>query len=163
MTETAGAETEGTRTRGSIARRMLVAAAIWSAFVVLVAGWSLQAFYRSETDHQLDLVLDDTLLTLAAAANSEQGLIKVEDTKLPRDERFSRALSGRYWAFVDLDGQNKVVGFRKSDSLFDEEPALAEDVRAGAVKVPGTTLFLDMAGPDAKQVRAGIRAITFTD
>lgn len=163
MTETAGAETEGTRTRGSIARRMLVAAAVWSALVVLIAGWSLQAFYRSETDHQLDLVLDDTLLTLAAAANSEQGQIKVDDTKLPRDERFSRALSGRYWAFVDLDGQNKVVGFRKSDSLFDEEPALAEDVRAAAVKEPGTTLFLDMAGPDDKQVRAGVRAITFTD
>jgi signal transduction histidine kinase len=163
MTEAAGAETEGTRTRGSIARRMLVAAAVWSALVVLIAGWSLQAFYRSETDHQLDLVLDDTLLTLAAAANSEQGQIKVDDTKLPRDERFSRALSGRYWAFADLDGQNKVVGFRKSDSLFDEEPALAEDVRAAAVKEPGTTLFLDMAGPDDKQVRAGIRAITFTD
>ena len=38
MTETPGAgETEGTRTRGSIARRMLVTAAIWSA-VVLVIG-----------------------------------------------------------------------------------------------------------------------------
>jgi hypothetical protein len=86
MTEAPGAgEVEGTRTRGSIARRMLVAAAIWSAVVLLIAGWSLQAFYRSETDHQLDLALDETLLTLAAAANSVQGEVEVDDAKLPRD------------------------------------------------------------------------------
>ncbi len=95
MTETAGAETEGTRARGSIARRMLVAAAIWSALVVLVAGWSLQAFYRTEADQQLDLSLGDTLLALVTAVDSENGEVKIDDAKLPRDEKFGRALSGR--------------------------------------------------------------------
>ena len=70
MTETAGAAKEGTRTRGSIARRMLVTAAVWSAVVLVVAGWSLQALYRSETDRQLDLTINETLLTLANAVNS---------------------------------------------------------------------------------------------
>ena len=89
MAETASAESDGARVRGSIARRMLVAAAIWSAFVLMIAGWSLQAFYRTETDQQLDLSLDDTLRTLAGAVNSEPGQNEVDDATLPRDERFS--------------------------------------------------------------------------
>lgn len=163
MTETAGAETEGTRTRGSIARRMLVAAAVWSALVVLVAGWSLQAFYRSETDHQLDLVLDDTLLTLAAAVNSEQGQIKVDNTKLPRDERFGRALSGRYWAFIDVGAENQILRTMKSQSFFDEDAVVAPDVRAKAVKQPGTILYLDAPGPDGKPMRSGLQSVSFPD
>ena len=67
MTETAGAGIEGTQTRGSIARRMLVTAAVWSAVVLAVAGWSLAAFYRAETDQQLDASISDTLRPLANA------------------------------------------------------------------------------------------------
>lgn len=163
MTETPGAgETEGTRTRGSIARRMLVAAAIWSALVLLVAGWSLQAFYRTETDQQLDVLLDDTLLTLAAAVNSEQGQIVVDNQKLPRDERFSRALSGRYWAFIDLGADNQVLRTMPSPSFFDEQAIVAPEVRAAAVKQPGAILHLDAPGPDEKQMRLGVRTVTFT-
>ncbi len=163
MTETAGAETEGARTRGSIARRMLVAAAVWSAVVLLIAGWSLQAFYRSETDLQLDLVLNETLETLAAAANSEQGQIDVDDAKLPRDERYSRALSGRYWAIIDLSAQNEVLRTMKSQSFFDEDAVIAPGLRADAVKQPGVVLHMDAAGPDEKQIRLGLQSVTFTD
>lgn len=163
MTETAGAETGGTRARGSIARRMLVAAAIWSAFVVLIAGWSLQAFYRTETDQQLDLSLSDTLLALATAVNSENGEIRIDDAKLPRDEKFGRALSGRYWAFIDLDGKNNVVRTRESESFFDEDVNVATDIRARALAQPGTTLNLDLQGPDRKQVRMALQAVKLTD
>lgn len=162
MTETAGAETEGTRTRGSIARRMLVAAAVWSAVVLLIAGWSLQAFYRTETDQQLDLSLDDTLLTLAAAVNSETGEVQFDDAKLPRDERFSRALSGRYWAFLDLDAQSEIVGRKESESFFDEDAVVAPEVRRLAVKQPGTIHHLDAPGANDKQVRMAVQAVTLT-
>ncbi len=162
MTETAGAETEGTRTRGSIARRMLVAAAIWSAFVVLVAGWSLQAFYRTEADQQLDLSLNDTLLALVTAVDSENGEVKFDDTKLPRDEKFGRALSGRYWAFIDTDGQNHVARSRESDSFADEDVNVAPEIRARALAKPGSTISLDIPGPDKKQVRVGLQAVTLT-
>lgn len=162
MTETAGAETEGTRTRGSIARRMLVAAAIWSAFVVLVAGWSLQAFYRTETDQQLDLSLSDTLLALATAVNSENGEVRFDDAKLPRDEKFGRALSGRYWAFIDIDGSNHVVRSRESESFFDEDVNVPEDIRARALAKTGSTISLDIPGPDQKQVRIGLQAVKLT-
>ena len=163
MTETAGAESDGARVRGSIARRMLVAAAIWSAVVLLIAGWSLQAFYRTETDQQLDLSLDDTLRTLAGAVNSEQGQIEVDDAKLPRDERFSLPLLGRYWAFIDLSAENEVVRTRKSPSFFDEDAGVAADVRAEALKRKGAVLHLDAPGPDSKQMRVGLQAVTFPD
>jgi signal transduction histidine kinase len=163
MTETASAESDGARVRGSIARRMLVAAAIWSALVLLIAGWSLQAFYRTETDQQLDLSLDDTLRTLAGAVNSEQGQIEVDDAKLPRDERFSLPLLGRYWAFIDLSAENEVVRTRKSPSFFDEDAGVAADVRAEALKRKGAVLHLDAPGPDSKQMRVGLQAVTFPD
>jgi len=163
MTETAGAESDGARVRGSIARRMLVAAAIWSAVVLLIAGWSLQAFYRTETDQQLDLSLEDTLRTLAGAVNSEQGQIEVDDAKLPRDERFSLPLLGRYWAFIDLSSENEVVRTRKSPSFFDEDAGVAADVRAEALKRKGAVLHLDAPGPDSKQMRVGLQAVTFPD
>ncbi len=163
MTETAGAASDGARVRGSIARRMLVAAAIWSAVVLLIAGWSLQAFYRTETDQQLDLSLDDTLRTLAGAVNSEQGQITVDDAKLPRDERFSLPLLGRYWAFIDLSAENEVVRTRKSLSFFDEDASVAADVRAEALKQKGAVLHLDAPGPDDKQMRLGLQAVTFPD
>lgn len=163
MTETANAESDGARVRGSIARRMLVAAAIWSAVVLLIAGWSLQAFYRTETDQQLDLSLDDTLRTLAGAVDSEQGQIEVDDAKLPRDERFSLPLLGRYWAFIDLSAENEVVRTRKSPSFFDEDAGVAADVRAEALKRKGAVLHLDAPGPDSKQMRVGLQAVTFPD
>lgn len=159
MTETAGAETEGARTRGSIARRMLVAAALWSAVVLLIAGWSLQAFYRTETDQQLDSSLSDTLLALATAVNEEGGEVKFDDAKLPRDEKYGRALSGRYWAFLDLDGQQNVLRTRESESFFDEDVSVAQPVKASAVAAPGVALYLDAPGPDQKQVRIGVQAV----
>jgi len=163
MTETADAESDGARTRGSIARRMLVAAAIWSAAVLLVAGWSLQAFYRSETDHQLDLSLDETLLTLAAAVNSEAGVIRFDEAKFPRDERFGRALSGRYWAFVNLDANRAIVGTRKSDSFFDEDVNLSAETRASVLAQPGVVQHRDAPGPDDRQMRIGVQAVSFPD
>ena len=142
MTETPGAgEAEGTRTRGSIARRMLVAAAVWSAVVLLVAGWSLQAFYRAETDQQLDLANSDTLRTLANAVDSDDlGEPRFDDQKLPKDEKFGMTFSGRYWAFLDVDAQANVTRVRQSQRFFDERPELPAGSTAKAIAQPGETI-----------------------
>ncbi|HOY78692.1 MAG TPA: hypothetical protein PLN33_12840, partial [Hyphomonadaceae bacterium] len=145
MTETPGAgEGEGTRTRGSIARRMLVAAAIWSAVVLLVAGWSLQAFYRAEADQQLDLANSDTLRTLANAVNSDElGEAQFDDSKLPKDEKFGMTFSGRYWAFLDVDAQAQMTRAKLSPSFFEERPELPNGALANAVAHPGVTVQVD--------------------
>ena len=159
MADRAEGETSGALTRGSIARRMLIAAVIWSAAVLLAAGWSLQAFYRTEADQQLDASLADTLGSLANAISAEAGEVRFDDEKLPRDEKFESALSGRYWAFIDLDDAHEVHGFRKSPSFFDEEPEVSADIRARAVAEPGVIHAQDAPGPDARQVRLSVQAV----
>jgi len=161
MTKAPGAgETEGTRTRGSIARRMLVAAAIWSAVVLLIAGWSLQAFYRAETDQQLDASNSDTLRTLANAVDSDDlGEPRFDDQKLPKDEKFGMTFSGRYWAFLDVDSQAQVVRIRQSPSFFEVRPELAGSAVANAAAHPGETIQIDGVAPNERLVRIGLQAV----
>jgi signal transduction histidine kinase len=160
MVEAAGAGTEVTRTRGSIARRMLVTAAVWSAVVLVVAGWSLAAFYRAETDQQLDATISDTMRTLANAVDSDDvGVVQFDETKLPKDEKFGMALSGRYWAFLDVDAQGRVTRTKQSASFFDARPDVGDQVIASALERPGVTLHLDGEGPADKQLRIGVQAV----
>ena len=134
MTEGAGAETEGTRTRGSIARRMLVTAAVWSAVVLVIAGWSLQALYRSETDRQLDVSISDTMRSLANAIEpTNAGEPNINPYKLPKDENFAMALSGRYWAYLIIDEQNNVLRMNRSPSFMNRSCACSACSRASAV------------------------------
>lgn len=162
MTETAGAETARTRTRGSIARRMLVAAAIWSAVVLAVAGWSLQALYRTEAEQRLDQDLDATLITLLSAVDSDEaGALAFTDALLPNDERFSRALSGWYWSFLMVDAEGRLVepGRYRSRSFFDAIPDIPPELVTSAIAQPDTVRHTDLMGPDDALLRVGLRAV----
>jgi signal transduction histidine kinase len=164
MSEGAGAETEVTRTRGSIARRMLVAAAIWSVGLALAAGWSLQVLYRSETDRQLDVTINDTIFTLANAVTANaQGVIQYEEGKLPRAERFDRGLLGWYWAIIELDSDNRIIGARQSKSFVTARPELTIGAIAEAVRRPSAMVHEDSIGPNDEALRIGVRALTLTD
>ncbi len=161
MADKSAGEPSGTLTRGSIARRMLIATAIWSAVVLAVAGWSLQAFYRTEADQQLDSSLATDLLAQAAALNLRDGEADVDSAKLPNDQRFERAFAGRYWAYLKMDTANNVVGIFKSASFVDEEPIVDAATRSQAIANPGTILSFDAPGPgpDALQVRIALQAV----
>jgi signal transduction histidine kinase len=164
MSEAPGAgETEGTRTRGSIARRMLVTAAIWSAVVLIVAGWSLQALYRAETDRQLDVENNQTLLTLANAVVSNDGRLTFNETKLPKDEQFDMAFSGRYWGYLMIDEENLIVDSELSESFADSRPEMSAAMISAVVSRPGFVVHEDTSGPDDRQLRVALRALSFTD
>ncbi len=149
MADKSAGETTGTLTRGSIARRMLIATAVWSAVVLLIAGWSLLAFYRSETEQQLDSQNADTLRSLVAALSTgDTGDIIVTESLLPGDERFEIGLSGRYWAFLEVDAANAVTRHFYSQSYAqDDEPDVPSGAIAAAVAQPGSTVVAEVLAP----------------
>lgn len=165
MTETAVAgETEGTRTRGSIARRMLIAAAVWSAVVLALAAWTLAAFYRAETDQQLDFDLEQTMVTLANAVDSDaSGDLQIDAGKAPQEQKYQQALSGFYWAVMTVDEQNRLLGAAKSASFADARPAPSDRMVAKALAQPGATMHQDEPGPNDKQLRLGVMAVKLPD
>jgi signal transduction histidine kinase len=166
MTETPGAgETEGTRTRGSIARRMLVTAAVWSAVVLIVAGWSLQALYRAETDRQLDTDINQTMVTLANSIDSDvTGRLKTEEAKFPKDEKYSQALSGWYWAILVIDQSNLIIDDpARSESFADTRPEASRSLIDAAISQPGVVAHQDGPGPNDKQLRIGLQAVQLPD
>jgi signal transduction histidine kinase len=162
--ETATADIEATHTRGSIARRMLVTAAVWSVLVLVAAGWSLQALYRAESEQRLDQDIDATLLTLASAVDSGAGgELVFTESLLPNDERFRRALSGMYWAFITIDATGDVVRSDRSRSFFEAEPNVTRELIAAAVAQPDAVKHGDAEGPDEGSLRFGMRAVKLPD
>lgn len=162
MTESPGAQGEGTRTRGSIARRMLVTAAVWSLIIVLLAGWSLAALYKSETDRQLDSANDATILTLTNAVDTDDtGEVVPDYAKMPRDASYDRTLSGHYWAFLNVSSDNKIIGaitslsFTKGQARPDPPPAMLVKTLADTSQA----MHFDALGPDDKQLRIGLKAV----
>jgi hypothetical protein len=168
MTETAGAESQGqvpgTRTRGSIARRMLVGAAVWSLAVIVAAGWSLQALYVAETEQRLDQDVDAAIFSLTSAVDSdESGALVIDAAQLPNDPRFTRALSGWYWAILSLDAANLIVDATQSPSFFDARPEPTVEHVASAISQRGVMVHEDAMGPDDSLLRVGLQAVMLPD
>ncbi len=166
MSETAEAESQvlGTRTRGSIARRMLVAAAVWSLAVIAAAGWSLQALYVTETEDRLDQDVDAAIFSLTSAVDSDEtGGLVVDATQLPNDPRYTRALSGWYWAILSLDASNLIVDATQSPSFFDARPEPTMEHVASAIAQRGVMVHEDAVGPDDNVLRVGLQAVMLPD
>jgi signal transduction histidine kinase len=156
----AGTAAPVTRATRSIARRMLAASALWSLLVLALAGWSLQALYRAETERRLDADIEATIQTLATAVDSgPSGELVFNDAQLPNDPRFRRALSGWYWAFIRVDASAAVTGADRSRSLFDAQPAISEALVTDAVAEPGRIRHADIRGPDDALLRTGVQAL----
>lgn len=146
--------------RGSIARRLLIAAAGWSLAVLVAAGWSLDALYRSETQQRLEESLEATILTLATAVDSNQaGEIVYNEPALPNDERYGRTYSGVYWAFLVLGPENRILRADRSRSFYDVEPAVPQSVVDAAVARPRQVQFAEAIGPDSAPLLYGLRAV----
>ncbi|KDA02861.1 ATP-binding protein [Hyphomonas oceanitis] len=149
----------------SLARRIMIAAAIWG-FVVLIGGaLALSALYRAQTLTLLEEDLDQTLVTLTREMTREEAFLadgRVTDTErqfLTSDARFQTQYSGQYWAVVGLTPDLTISGDFRSKSLWDEPVPVTETQIRRAVADPGTTQFDDYAGPADQKVRSAAKAI----
>jgi len=147
---------------------MLVAAAIWSVVVLVGAGWSLAMLYKSEAERSLDDDIDNTILTLTSAIDTDPvtGAVSYNNSPVPKDERFNRVYSGWYWAFISLDLENKTYAPMpdgESQSLFRSRPEIPAKLISTAITQPRAPAHGDADGPNDQDLRIGVRAVKLPD
>lgn len=126
----------------SLARRLFVLSAAWTFLVLVVAGLSLSAYYRHETqqafDERLSVYLRALVADVANSTNSDDEPVALGDPQ------FELIASGRYWQITRVDDQAHEA--RTSKSLFSAHlPKLADfgvqpgigGARSGTVPGPG--------------------------
>ena len=137
----------------SLARRMMLAAALWGLVVLIGGALALSALYRAQTLSLLEEDLEQTLVTLTREMTQEGAFLEdgqVTDAErefLSHDARFQTQYSGQYWAVVGLAPDLSIQGDLHSKSLWDEPvPVTPEQIRR-AVAEPGMAQFADYEGP----------------
>ena len=152
-------------TRLSLARRIMLAAAIWGLIVLVGGAFALSALYRAQTLSLLEEDLDQTLITLTRdmtreGAFLEDGRVTDDDhVFMSTDSRFQTQYSGRYWAIVAVDESGKPIGDLRSRSLWDEPVPITDGLLSRALASPGVTQFGGAPGPAGQRVHAAAKAI----
>jgi len=150
----------------SLARRLLVSAALLSFIVMAGIVLILSTVYKNQTLTILDDEIDRTLLTLLDAVQAdEDGALIYNEEDLPSDPVFERLLSGRYWAILELAGDSSfsIESSRLSRSLYQSDiPWLESDV-ATLIENLGEIQRKDGTGPFDEPVRMAAEAITMSN
>jgi signal transduction histidine kinase len=139
----------------SLAARLVAGAALLSSLALAATGWGLSALYRDAVQRGLDAELSVVVDGVTSGVRAErQGAL---DMPLPlADPRFSRPLSGRFWAIYDDDGSQPEL---RSRSLWDEAPPVSPDLRKAALADPGATQFDTATGPEGAPYRLAVRSV----
>ena len=152
-------------TRLSLARRIMLAAAVWGVVVLVGGAFALSALYRAQTLSLLEEDLDQTLITLTRDMTREGAFLpdgRVTDDNhvfLSTDSRFQTQYSGRYWAIVAVNAEGEQVGDLRSRSLWDEAVPITPRLLARSLAATGTTQFGSAPGPAGQRVHAAVKAI----
>jgi len=150
----------------SLARRLLVSAALLSFIVMAGLVLILSTVYKNQTLTILDDEIDRTLLTLLDSVQADEaGKLVYNEEDLPSDPVFERLLSGRYWAIIELAGDSSfsIESSRLSRSLYQSDiPWLESDV-VPLIENLGTIQRADGVGPFDEPVRMAAEAITMSN
>lgn len=145
----------------SLARRLLIGAALWSVLVVLGGVLTMSAAYRAQVINLLDEELDSTLVTVSRAINVDaSGMLIQNADRLPRDPEFEIPLSGRYWMAISLGQDGTPESDIRPRSVWDGDPPLPSAMQASALNSPGTIIHGNGRGPAGEPVRVAVQAIT---
>ncbi len=145
----------------SLARRLLLAAALWGLLMLVGGAVALSAIYRTQTLTLLEESLDKTLVDLTRELEFlPDGRVTDQNRDLLQyDPRFQTPLSGQYWAVIATNEAGGPAGSMTSKSLWDGNLPLPDGLVKAALDAPGETHFGTAKGPSDETVRVALRAI----
>ncbi|WP_296817784.1 sensor histidine kinase [Brevundimonas sp.] len=146
--------------RGSLTRRLIWLAAIWSIVALILAGGLLTTAFRDTAVRRLEGVLelsDREIVAVTRVVNSQLITPQIQDA------RTLRALSGKYWSVVEPTANDGFRALTRSDSLFDATLPAPAGGAAPILAQPGEPYFYDAEGPDNQRLRVMAVARTLPD
>jgi signal transduction histidine kinase len=142
----------------SLASRLLLSAALWTAAVLAIAGFALSSYYQGLVERGFDQRLHVYLKALVADIASDSNIEKNEFTV--GEPRFELPLSGWYWQIGKMEN-DKTSLLRTSPSLFDRTlPFLIDSDPEKDVTATRDTYT---TGPDEEALRQVERIIQVGD
>ena len=149
------------KSNASIARRLTLGAGLWSAALLVAGALILTTQYRQAVHRVADERFSAVVDSLAVYAETgEDGAMFL--TRIPGDPRFERAFSGHYWQIAKIvDGSPRIV--LRSDSLFDAELELSDQLLLNANANRGQAIKQSMPGPIGEPMRTLTKAFQLPD
>lgn len=138
----------------SLASRLLLSAALWTAVVLTIAGLALSSYYQSLVERGFDQRLHVYLKALVGDLANNTDIDSI-DFKVG-EPRFELPLSGWYWQIGRRDAGNESVS-RSSPSLFDRNLPFLID--SDPDKDEAATRDAYVTGPDSETLRQVERVI----
>lgn len=147
-----------------MARRLLIGAGVWCLIVLFGGAFALSALYRAQTTQLLDAELESELVALTRAVQiGADGTITGDPARLPSDQRYETPLSGRYWMAIGVNPDGGPGDELRSDSMWDGEAPLTEEIARAALSAPGTPVFANTVGPADERLRIAARVVILSE
>jgi signal transduction histidine kinase len=143
----------------SLASRLLLSAALWTAAVLLIAGLALSSYYQELIERSFDQRLNVYLKALVGDLASDTNFDTVEFTV--GEPRFELPLSGWYWQISRRRADAAEPVTRSSPSLFDRNLPFLID--SDPEKDETATREAYVTGPDNESLRQVERIIQVGD
>ena len=137
----------------SLALRLFLTAAVWTAAILIITGIVLSSLYRQTVERAFDRRLGVYLKTLVADVASPEDA----NERFPQslgEPLFELPLSGWYWQVARLDGQKPEI--KSSRSLWDANLPRLSDLNQ---PTPGGTREGYVRGPEEQRLRLVERII----
>jgi signal transduction histidine kinase len=139
----------------SLAFRLIVAAGLWSALALIVAGFILTSLYRHNAERAFDDRMGVYLRTLIGNLAGQDPEAPFSDPGNLGEQRFELLYSGWYWQVRQPGGGPVVLSSR---SLFSD--ILDMSKATGTEAIDGVTSGA-LVGPDQQHLRVLSQTVTF--
>jgi signal transduction histidine kinase len=147
----------GALRRPSLARRLVLLAAVWSIIVLAVSGLvQTTLFHQASVMRFDDDLREDAESLFAGSSVDDQGQV---DAPPLTDPAATRAYSGTYWEIAEPAG-GRLHALVRSRSLWDSELAEPPGGPAALQAVAGKMIYYNTVGPAHEPLRAAAMQAT---